>query len=99
MRLVGRLKLTEFVESHADARSWLHAWVAETEEAAWQTPQGIKDCYRSASFLPNNTLVFNVKGNRYRSVCKIAYKMRVITIPRIGTYAEYSKKYCLEDDG
>jgi mRNA interferase HigB len=98
MRLVGRLKLTEFARCHADARSWLYAWVAETEEAAWRTPQDIKDRYRSASFLSDNTVVFNVKGNRYRLVCKIAYKAQVVTVTWIGTHAEYSK-VLLEDGG
>lgn len=92
MRLVGQLKLTEFIKRHADARSWLLAWAAEAEAAGWKTPQDIKDRYRSASFLPDNRAVFNVKGNRYRLICSIAYKTQVVTVTWIGTHAEYSKR-------
>ncbi len=93
MRLVGRPKVELFAGTHTDARRWIEAWVAEVEEVNWKTPQDIKNRYRSASFLKGNKVVFNVKGNKYRLVCTIAYQTAVVIVDWIGTHAEYSRMY------
>ena len=49
--------------------------------------------YSSASFTGKN-VIFNVRGNDYRLVTVVAYKVGVVTIEWIGTHAEYTKKYC-----
>ena len=68
MLIVGRQKLHDFVGAHADARSWIENWIADTEQAKWRTPQDIKNAYASASFLGENVVIFKVKGNHYRLV-------------------------------
>ena len=91
MKVVGRQTIATFCNSHADLRSQIDAWLAEAEEANWQMPQDIKRRYPSASFLRDNRVVFNLKGNAYRLDTKIAYQQQVVLIKRIGTHAEYSK--------
>ncbi len=91
MILIGRKRLTEFLAKHPDARPWLHAWVAEIVGADWKGPQDIKERYRSASFLADNTVVFNVKGNRFRMEVKVAYKTGRVVVKRIGTHSQYSR--------
>ena len=91
MKLVGRPKLNDFFKQHAAARKSIHAWILEVEDAAWRFPQDIKDRYRSASFLRENVVVFNVKGNKFRLKCTIAYQTQVVFVNWIGTHADYSK--------
>ena len=91
MNVIGKKRLSEFSDSHADAREQLKAWLSEVEEANWKRSQDIKQRYASVSFLANNILVFNIKGNDYRLVTKIDYKNQIILIQKIGTHAEYSK--------
>ena len=91
MRIVGRRILDKFKQHHADARSHVDAWVAEVEDAEWDTPNDIKGRFASASFLPKNRVVFNLKGNKYRLDVKVTYKTKVVLIKRIGTHAEYNK--------
>lgn len=91
MKVVGREITEDFVTDHADLREQINAWLCEAEEAKWKTPQDIKDRYAHASFLPNNLVVFNLKGNRYRLVVKINYNFQIVKIEKIGTHAEYSK--------
>ena len=91
MKVVGKEILQEFKNSHADARSQLDAWLAEAEDAAWGMPNDIKKRFSSASFLANNRVIFNIKGNAYRLDVKIAYQVQVVRIKRIGTHAEYDK--------
>jgi mRNA interferase HigB len=92
MRIVGRDKLDAFCEKHADARKWIEAWIYETEGVAWAVPQRVKDRYPSASFLPGNTVIFNVKGNDYRMEVTVAYKVGVVTVIWVGTHGEYNER-------
>jgi len=92
MRIVGRDELAGFSSVHADAREWIANWLADAEAARWQTPQEIKRSYASASFLPHNLVIFNVKGNRYRLEVQIAYQTGVVVVRWVGTHAEYTKR-------
>lgn len=92
MRIVGRDKLDEFAGAHADAHPWIENWVSDTEAARWRTSQDIKDRYASASFLSDNVVIFNVKGNRYRLDVQVAYNTGVVVVRWIGTHADYTKR-------
>jgi mRNA interferase HigB len=91
MRVVGRRKLEEFASQHADVRSQLDAWLLEAESANWMMPQDIKTRYQAASFLSENRVIFNLKGNRYRLEVKVNYIHRIVLVTRLGTHAEYLK--------
>jgi mRNA interferase HigB len=91
MKIVGVKILEEFGNRHADVVSQLKAWIYEVEEAQWRTPADIKARYVHASFLADNRVVFNLKGNKYRLDVKVSYKSQVVLVNRIGTHAEYSK--------
>lgn len=69
----------------------LKAWVDEVKNAQWKTPQDIKDKYRSADFLSNNRVVFNIKGNDYRLIVAVAYRFQAVYIKFVGTHTEYDK--------
>ena len=91
MRLVGKALLAEFAKQHADIRGPLNAWIGEVEEANWTGPADIKARYPSASFLSDNRVIFNIKGNTYRIETKVSYEITVVLVTRTGTHAEYSK--------
>lgn len=91
MRIAGLKILIDFGKKHADIRSQINAWISEVEEATWQKPQDVKDRYVHASFLANNRVIFNLKGNHYRLDTKINYKNQVVLVIRIGTHSDYSK--------
>jgi mRNA interferase HigB len=91
MRLVGRKLLEDFAALHADIRGPLNAWVAEAQEANWRVPADLKARFPNASFLADNRVVFNLKGNNYRVEVKLSYDINVVLVLRIGTHSEYSK--------
>ena len=91
MQIVGREKLDEFAGEHADTRPWIDNWIADAKLATWKTPRDVKNSYASASFLGDNVVIFNVKGNRYRLEVLVAYKTGTVVIQRISTHAGYSK--------
>lgn len=91
MQVVGRPILERFVKVHAEVGPAVDAWLREAMAAMWRTPAEVKARYVSASFLANNRVVFNLKGNKYRLDTKIAYQVGVVLVKRIGTHAEYSR--------
>ncbi|MBL7813165.1 MAG: type II toxin-antitoxin system HigB family toxin [Bacteroidetes bacterium] len=91
MRVIAKKTLKEFWLKHGDVEDRLKAWHKEAEEAIWKTPQDIKKEYPTASFLQDNRVVFNIKGNHYRLIVKINYDYSIVWIRFIGTHAEYDK--------
>lgn len=89
MKILDREKLEEFKRKHTEARSQVDAWYAEAKEAEWQTTYDIKRKYSSASFLKDNHVVFNIKGNKYRLKVQINYKSKIVVIIKVGTHQEY----------
>ena len=91
MRVITRQKLSRFWEKYTDAEDALKAWLKEAEHAHWKTPADIKTRYRTADFLNNNRVVFNIKGNHYRLIAQIHYNTQIVYIRFIGTHKDYDK--------
>lgn len=91
MRVISRKKLEEFWVIYRDAEQALKGWYKEAEHASWCLPEDIKARYPTTDILPDNRVVFNIKGNRYRLVVKIHYNTRIVFIRFVGTHAEYDR--------
>lgn len=91
MRVFNRSTVKAFADAHTDARQALFAWFAEVQQVVWSGPDDVKSQYPSASFLPGNRVVFNIKGNKYRIVVAVKYDFFAAYIRFIGTHAEYDK--------
>ncbi|WP_322999924.1 type II toxin-antitoxin system HigB family toxin [Castellaniella sp.] len=91
MRVIAISTLRQFWAANPAAEQPLRAWFDEATQAAWSQPADIKAQYRSASVLKNRRVVFNIKGNDYRLIVAIAYKLGIVYIKFIGTHAEYDK--------
>ena len=91
MRVISRRILRQFWEKHPDAMIPLQTWFQDVERAKWSSPTDIKSLYQNASFLVNNRVVFNVKGNRYRLVVVVIYQHSLVYIRFVGTHAEYDR--------
>ncbi len=76
---------------HKDCEQQLKSWYKEVAEADWSGPKDIKKDYPSASFLVNNRVVFNIKGNHYRLIVKINYAYKIVWIRFMATHAQYDK--------
>ena len=61
MRILKLPLLEEYKQQHADVRGQLDAWRDEVERETWQTSQDIKRRYKSADFLSDNRVIFNIK--------------------------------------
>ena len=91
MRVIAKRTLRSFWNKHKDCEQQLKSWYKEAEDAHWRVSGDIKIDYPSASFLKDNRVVFNIKGNKYRLIVKINYSYKIVWIRFIGTHAQYDK--------
>lgn len=91
MRVIAKSTLRAFWEKHSDAEIPLRTWYALVEHADWETTHDIKSMFGDASFVANNRVVFNIKGNKYRIVVYIVFKVKKVFIRFVGTHAQYDK--------
>ncbi|KIC92666.1 type II toxin-antitoxin system HigB family toxin [Flavihumibacter solisilvae] len=91
MRVIAKKVLRDFWERHSGCEQQLKAWYQEASDAIWKGPKDIKRDYPGASFLADNRVVFNIKGNRYRLIVRISYSYGMVWIRFIGTHADYDR--------
>jgi mRNA interferase HigB len=91
MRIIAISTLRAFWIKHPDAKTQLQAWYALASRAQWKSPSDIKSAYRNASFLANNRIVFNIKGNDYRLVVLVRYDKGLLFVKFVGTHSQYDK--------
>lgn len=59
------------------------------KKSEWKTFSDIKIDYRNASFIANNRVIFNIKGNKYRLIVAINYDFSIIYIRFVGSHKDY----------
>jgi mRNA interferase HigB len=97
MRIVARKTLRAFVDQlkgspHPKAvESALESWFHEVRQASWKTPADVRRSYANASIVASDRVVFNLKGNDYRLVVAIHYRLQIVFIKWIGSHADYDK--------
>jgi mRNA interferase HigB len=91
MRIIAITTLRAFWAKHPDAQTPLKAWYALASRAQWKSPSDIKEAYRNASFISNNRVVFNIKGNDYRLVVLVRYDKGLMFVRFVGTHSQYDK--------
>lgn len=83
--------LSDYWQNAPETEQALKTWFAETLKAQWNTPAEIKEKYRSASFVKNNRVIFNICGNKYRLIVRINYNSKTVFIRFIETHSKYDK--------
>ena len=97
MRVIARKTLKRFIDSlkgskdQKAVKSALDAWFNEARLADWKNPADVVKAYASASIVGGDRVVFNIKGNDYRLVVAIHYRLQIVFIKWLGSHAEYDK--------
>lgn len=91
MRVVAKKALVLFYSEHKDAKTALEEWYEKTENAEWDSFAHIKQTFRTADSVGNKRVVFNIKGNQYRLVAIVLFRMKTVFIRFVGTHDEYDR--------
>ncbi len=93
MRIISIKTIKDFWEKvrNKDSEQSLRAWFFEVKEDDWKSPNDLKKKYRNVSIIGNSRVVFNIKGNKYRLIVAVNYKLKLVFIRFVGTHKEYDK--------
>lgn len=90
MNVISFKRIRDFTSLHKDAASALKAWYTVVKKARWQNLAELKQVFPSADLVDRYT-VFNIKGNKYRLICRIVYRSQTLFIVAIMTHQEYDR--------
>lgn len=91
MRIISKKTLVAFYTKHADAETALQEWYAKTEESQWENFAELRKTFNSADNVGNKRIVFNIKGNDYRLISIVLFRIKMVYIRFIGTHSEYDR--------
>lgn len=91
MQVIAKRILKLFWDKHSQAEAPLRSWFAIVNAADWTGPANVKAQFRSADFVGDNRVIFDIGGNKYRLVVHVAYPFRRVLVKFVGTHAEYDR--------
>lgn len=91
MVIISKATLKEFIVRYPDSESALEQWYALTKEANWKNFAQLKKSFNSTDAVGNDRYVFNIRGNTYRLIALIIFKVRTVFILFVGTHQEYDR--------
>jgi mRNA interferase HigB len=91
MRVIAVKTLKDFYKEFPEAEQALLAWYEEVVIAEWDNPNELKEQYRNASVLTDKRVIFNIRGNSYRLIVDIEYRLKIVFIVWFGTHKEYDE--------
>ena len=89
MGIIAKSTLKEFIRSYPDSENALDNWYDITKQNDWKNFNEIKKSFNSVDSVGNDRYIFNIKGNHYRLIALIFFKVRTVFILFIGTHKEY----------
>jgi mRNA interferase HigB len=78
-------------EKYPDARFPLQTWYYITKNLYCKHFEDLKNSFNSADSVGNNRYVFNIKGNKYRLIALIIFRVRTIFVLLVCTQRDYDK--------
>lgn len=91
MVIISKNTLVGFAGIHAAAKEPLNNWYAITKKSDWKDFNGLKNTFGSVDAAGNDRYCFNIKGNDFRLIVLITFKIRTVYILWFGTHGEYDK--------
>ena len=91
MVIISKATIRAFIQNHPDVENALEKWYNDTKAANWEDFSEVKKTFNTTDSVGNDRYIFDIKGNQYRLVALIIFKVRTVFILFIGTHKEYDK--------
>ena len=91
MRIISINTLRTYWIENRRSEQALKAWIEEVSNSRWETAAESKEKYRHASIIDSKRVVFNIRGNSYRLIVDVEYRLGIVFIVWIGSHVEYDK--------
>ncbi|MGO3184387.1 MAG: type II toxin-antitoxin system HigB family toxin [Aequorivita sp.] len=91
MHVISFKKLKEYSSKEANAKTALRDWFKITKKAEWENFSDLRNTFNPADSVGCNRYVFNIKGNHYRIVAIVLFKVKRVYIRWIGNHKDYNR--------
>lgn len=91
MVIISKRVINVFIAKDTKSADALISWYVNTKAADWANFSEMKNTFNSVDAIGNDLYVFNIKGNKYRLIARIFFKIRTVYIKFIGTHSQYDK--------
>ena len=91
MRLLGTNHIYEFIKKHPEAKSALRRWQKLIVETEYKNMNELRKTFPHADYVKGKT-VFNVGGNKIRTITIIQYEITQVIITDVLTHKEYNRE-------
>lgn len=91
MVVIAKSTLRNFSQLYPDAEIPLEDWHETVKNADWKNFNEMRLNFNSVDAVGNDRYIFNIKGNIYRLIALIIFKVRTVFILFIGTHKQYDK--------
>lgn len=93
MRIIKEKTLYDYcrLAKYKKASESIRSWAYEVKYSSWSNGAELKLKYRHASIINSKRVVFNIRGNDYRLVVDIEYRLKIVFVIWFGTHNEYDK--------
>ena len=96
MRIISEKHLRNFWDSAdrsegAKREKAMREWIAVVRKADWKDFADIRRTFNHSDICGNCT-IFDVGGNKYRIIAKVAFGIQIVFIRFVLTHAEYYEK-------
>ena len=99
MRIITKKRLEDFAKQYPDAKSALKFWYDIVTANNFYSAQEVIQVFKTADYVGNERLVFNLAHNKYRLIAKFKFhtKAQRVYIRFVGTHSEYDKIKDIQD--
>lgn len=91
MNVIVKKAILYYISKYPNAKTALLVWYNEFLKQTFHNFNELKETYGNASIVANQRIVFNIKGNDFRSVVSVHFKKGATYIIWFGTHKEYDK--------
>ncbi|MBQ3957715.1 MAG: type II toxin-antitoxin system HigB family toxin [Bacteroidaceae bacterium] len=91
MRLFKYKMLVAFWKKHPEAKEALTRWAELVETSDWTSHADLKKTFPAADYVGNDRYVFNIGGNKFRTVAVVVFFSGDMHLRFVGTHAEYDR--------
>jgi len=89
--IVSKAILREFADQHPRSKSAVFNWYEVVAKADWKNFSEMKNSFNSVDTVGNDRYVFDLKGNHFRLIALIIFRVRTVFVLFVGTHHEYDK--------
>jgi mRNA interferase HigB len=91
VRLLGKSVIDEFKKKHPTSRKALDRWAKLMEASDFGNPQAVKQMFGVNVDFVKDQAVFDVGGNKVRTITKISYGIKLVLVTHVLTHTEYDR--------